>query len=727
MLSNTTLIGATTQGTTFADIIINNVNSVAEGAIQGFAQFVHDPKALRDTISLFSKAAAPKKFADAIMLRRIEVQKLDDIWSFPLNTAATNTCPLPWTCVEANCRSQVQKVEFEFNIMRTVDFIGRNYIRLVLPAVDTTQVVDSTVGSTDNSLYMSNPDHVYLGAWHRDLVPRIISKVEFYPRSNAHKLFEYSGYDVFIHNILFGNKQKEMNDLMAGEDRFELCYDPYRVDGSAMGLASYKGVDVYKDYADPVGGKYSFAQTVARTEGQDGLIDYWQLDTTMDNEEFRNAYRRNVWYEAPIAKNYHARHSIHSRRMFHQKKELVIPLDILPFGHTLGASLPSAALSGECGFVKVTLYSDWFDRAFYLTKLSDIPPLHPIVNHKHYEASNKDPFGNTIPTEFEGWVNEASIGRFGDKKWTAAGGNNGTDGAEFTSPGNVILGDTKLLNNRENIIPMRLSTESSTGFITNGGIAALTQPTYGFKNTSGVVRQTTANTLSATSRNERLTDTTGRTQFIQKMSDVDKAYYNELKEEIGVKLMQSGYMTLPCVREFLSKLPNIYLTTEWDDKDRYINDQTFDINNDLYIQAICVWFIPTDSNGIESMRVYPCHMIDHELPICAGIEFANENSQGTSLFTWDLLNMLTPAQMGMNPLIENIGMISFTPRLYSDHFPYGYYDSNINGYIKARLVQGEGNENIGTAVNMRQGYFKVISIGVNGVASVNLNLFRLVF
>ena len=83
MLSNTTLIGATTQGTTFADIIINNVNAVAEGAIQGFAQFVHDPKALRDTISLFSKAAAPKKFADAIMLRRIEVQKLDDIWSFP--------------------------------------------------------------------------------------------------------------------------------------------------------------------------------------------------------------------------------------------------------------------------------------------------------------------------------------------------------------------------------------------------------------------------------------------------------------------------------------------------------------------------------------------------------------------------------------------------------------------------------------------------------------------
>lgn len=38
MLSNSTQIGATTQGTTFADIIINNVNGVADGMIQGFAQ-----------------------------------------------------------------------------------------------------------------------------------------------------------------------------------------------------------------------------------------------------------------------------------------------------------------------------------------------------------------------------------------------------------------------------------------------------------------------------------------------------------------------------------------------------------------------------------------------------------------------------------------------------------------------------------------------------------------
>jgi len=35
MLSPTTQIGATTQGTTMADIIINNINGVADGIIQG--------------------------------------------------------------------------------------------------------------------------------------------------------------------------------------------------------------------------------------------------------------------------------------------------------------------------------------------------------------------------------------------------------------------------------------------------------------------------------------------------------------------------------------------------------------------------------------------------------------------------------------------------------------------------------------------------------------------
>ena len=743
MLSNSTQLGATTNGTTFADIIINNVNSVAEGTIQGFAQFVHDPKALKDTVSLFAKAAAPRKFADAVVLRRIETQKLDDIWAFPLNMSCPTTAPLPWTIVEASLKSQMQKVEYEFNIMRTVDFVGRNYIRLVLPQVDCSAIVDS---ATTNETLMSDPAHMYLGAWHRDLIPRLIEKIEFYPRSNAHKLFEYSGYDIFVHNVLFGNCHKEMNDLMSGEDKFELCYDPYRVDGSALGLASFKGIDAWADYekdTDPAkvttaAGVTTFKATAQGTVygAKDNIIDYFQLDTTMDNEEFRNVYRRNVWYEAPVAKNYSARHSIHSRRMFHQKKEITIPLDILPFGYSIGASLPSAALSGECGFIRIKLFADWLDRAFYLTKVSDVPSLHPIVNHKHYAQNDTTPEGFKLETATDyriGWVNERSLGRFGDPYFEVAAAKGADDFdsvTKFSTPGNV-LNTPAGFNNRENIVP---TTVSFAG-IANGETKLINGQVYNKANAklkrkgnwSGVVRESTTADLSAVQRGERLTDYTGKSSFIHKFSSVDPTLGNQIKDELGLKLLQVGYQTLPCIREFLSKLPNIYITTEWDDKTLTESTQNFDINNDLYIQAIVLWFVPQDANGIESMRVYPCHLIDHELPIIAGLKLVNEQSQGTTVYDWHQLNIVNIAQMNLNPLLDNMGLISFSPTLTANTFPHAYYDSNINGYLKAQFLSGEGDYGIGQPVNMRSGKVKIFSIGINGVALVNLSVFRLIF
>ena len=760
MLSNSTQIGATTQGTTFADIIINNVSGVADGVIQGFAQFVHDPKSLKETVSLFSKAAAPRKFADAVVLRRVETQKLDDIWQFPLNMSCPTTTPIPWTLVEASVKSQVGNTSWEFNLMRTVDFIGRNYIRIVLPSVDCTQITDTATKAAAVSV-MSDPDHIYLGAWHRDLVPRLIQSVSFYPRSNCHKLFEYTGYDIFVHNILFGNAHKEMNDLMAGEDKFELCYDPYRVDGSAMGLASFKGIDNFKEYGyDAVvtggdGFQKATVYTGDATADSDQVIDYFQLDTTMDNNEFRNVYRRNVWYEAPIAQNYHARHSIHSRRMFHQAKDIVIPLDILPFGYSIASSLPSAALSGECGFIKITLWDDWLDRAFYLTKLSDIPSLHPLVNHIHYQNGDRTPQGDKLGEEDPriGWVNERSLGRYGDPLFEAAMediGETEKDGdkyseqfnskIKFSQPGNILNGPVGI-EARENIVPTRVSFKSTNlneipdgkaglyRATPNRGLAAKGHANIAHKNLwNNVSRTSTTNDWTSESRNDVLTDAdTSKSSFLHKLSVVDQSYYSTVREAIGVKLLQVGYQTLPCIREFLSKLPNIYITTEWDDKDFSVNDQTFNINNDLYIQGIIMWFIPTDNNNCESMRVYPCHMIDHELPLIAGLKLINEQSQGTTIFDWSTLNVLNPAQMNLNPLIENMGLISFSPALSSNSLPYAYYDSNISGYLKAELKNGENGTNIGTAVNLKQGYIKIISIGINGVASVNLNLFRLIF
>jgi len=774
MLSNSTQIGATTQGTTFADIIINNVNGVADGMIQGFAQFVHDPKSLKETVSIFSKAAAPRKFADAVVLRRIETQKLDDIWNFPLNLSCPTTCPLPWTIVEATVKSQTGNLAWEFNLMRTVDFIGRNYIRFVLPSIDTSQVADSSIDTTSDLL--ADPDHIYLGAWHRDLIPRLIQSVSFYPRSNCHKLFEYTGYDIFVHNILFGNAHKEMNDLMSGEDKFELCYDPYRVDGSAMGLASFKGIDAYSDYEITdaegnvsrsyetayatakdacVSGPLTFATKTTNEDAGDSIIDYFQLDTTMDNAEFRNVYRRNVWYEAPVAKNYHARHSIHSRRMFHQAKDIVIPLDILPFGYSVASSLPTAALSGECGFIKIQLFEDWLDRAFYLTKVSDIPSLHPIVNHVHYAAGDYTPDGQVVAEDdpFCGWVNERSLGRFGDPAFTATRSSvDGTsadmakDGFEsvykYTTDG-AVLGTPVGFNNRDNIVPTKITFENPTSNrdmdVNESGVyrnSSAARPPIAHKghsnlqargNFRNMYRTSTSMQLTAAARQERLSSDKNGNMFLYKMSDIDSSYYNQIKETIGVKLLQVGYQTLPCIREFLAKLPNIYITTEWDDKDRSISDTTFDINNDLYIQGIILWFIPTDNNNLESMRVYPCHMIDHELPLIAGLKLINEQSQGTTIYDWSILNVLTPAQMNLNPLIENMGLISFSPSLTSNTLPLAYYDSNISGYLKCELKSGENGTNFGQPVNLKQGIIKVISIGVNGVASVNLNLFRLVF
>ena len=750
MLSAQTVIGATTQGTTMADIIINNVNGVADGIIQGFSQFLHDPKSLKDTVSIFTKTNVPRKFADAVVFRRIVTQKLDDVWNFPLNMSVPTTSPTPWAMLEATVRSGTQ-FEPEFNLMRTMDFIGRNYLRFRLPQVDTSNIRDSAV--LNGIPVMSDPDHIYLGAWHRDLIPRIINKVEFYPRSNSHKLFSYTGYDIYVHNILFGNAQKEMNDLMSGEDKFEICYDPYYVNGSATGLASYKGIDAFASYTvdDPLPNKGGFIvypteeKEELRENFQDGLIDYFQVDTTMDNYEFREFYRKGVWYETPSYKNYNVRHSIHSRRIFHQAKDITIPLDILPFGYSVASSLPSAALSGECGFIKVIVHENWLDRAFYLTKMSDVPTLYPLVNHIHYEAGDTNMFGDVLDADDPriGWVNERALGRFGDPKWVRSQTSSDEDDADqefrsktkYSQPGNVVGASTGN-HLREGIIPTRMGFDGvaadKRGLYRNypgvQGIAATTRN----GGTTPHARITTVNNwqnaqsrsttldINAIARNDRLSELDYH--FIHKMSDVDKAYYNIVRNDLSIKLLQVGYQSLPIIRDLLAKLPNIYITTEWDDQTRGINQTSIDINNDLYIQAIVMWFIPTDSNGVESMRLYPVHMVDHELPVIPGIKLINEQSQGTTIYDWETMNIVNPAQMKLSPLTENMGLISFSPTLTANTLPLAYYDSNISGYLKAHILNGEGSISSGTTVNLKRGNIRIITIGVNGAANVNLNL-----
>lgn len=745
MLAPTTQLGSTTQGTTFADIIINTVGGVADGNLTGFASFVHDPKALKRMVESFLTTKPPNKFADAVVIRRAQTQAIDDIWRFPLNMSVPTSCPLPWTLIEATVRTQQGNTSWEYNIMRTADFIGRNYIKITLPEIDTTRIRDSAINENN---YMADPEHIYLGAWFRDLIPRLIQQVSFYPRANSHKLFEYTGYDIYIHNILFGNANKEMNDLMAGEDKFELCYDPYRVDGSALGMSSYKGIDYYKEFQIDSNSKYlpSFTK-VNQIAGNDNFIDYFQLDTTMSGEQFREIYRHNVYYETPIAMNYNARHSIHSHRMFHRAKDIIIPLDILPFGYSIESSLPAAALSGECGFIKVTLFSDWLDRSFYLTKLSDCPALHPIPQHTHY-AENDAVYTGTDEkytakdAGLTNWVNPRSLGQFGNPEFSASSivddeTEQELNKRKYALPGNIVDGPSGI-ESRENIIPTAFNKDEIVGskiinYPTgrNGKVTSNRQfigqqqgVTPGFSKSPYYNVNRTPTSQDWKSAEPSLS----MFQFLHKLSTIDYSYYTSTMNSINVKLLQVGYYSLQCIRELLSKLPNIYITCEWDDQEKNINETSFDINNDLYIQAIILWFIPVDPvTNIESMRVYPCHMVDHEYPIIPGLKIMNEQSQGTCIYSWDMLNVLNPAQMGLSPLLENIGIISFSPRLAANTLPYAYYDQNVSGYCKVELKQGEGNSSLDNPVNLTSGKLKVISIGVNGCASVNLNVHRLIF
>ena len=83
--------------------------------------------------------------------------------------------------------------------------------------------------------------------------------------------------------------------------------------------------------------------------------------------------------------------------------------------------------------------------------------------------------------------------------------------------------------------------------------------------------------------------------------------------------------------------------------------------------------------------------------------------------------------MGLKPLLSNMGIVSFTPLMVPNQFPYAIYDSNLSGYITCKFVAPESTSGYNDFINMRRGKLKVVSIGINGVALVNLSLFRLVF
>lgn len=812
-------LGASSVGTTFPDVIVNYVDGTATKRIAGFAQVVHNPSELKTVADTLAQQEIPSVFADAVLLRRQELQQINDVWDFPLAASVPNTCPLPWTIIEATEKAALTNNRVEYNIMKTLDFNGRNILRLELPTISLFDINFNHL--TANANPKEQAQNMYLGAWHRDLIPRIVKQLAIYPRSASHELFVYSGHCIFIHNLIFGNERKEMNDLMSGEDKFELCYDPYRVDGSALGNNSFKGMDVYSVYNTPSASFNNFNVTSAKainsqamTQSADGFVDYYQRNDFMDIQEFNDIYRKNVYYEAPIAQNYNARHSIHSRRVIHMGRSIDVPLDILPFGHSLSSALSTAALAGEAGYLRVELYEDWPSRAFYCTKISNIAPSHPLVNHLHYEvgdtyrylnAANGESVGRITEdgdNQLVGWVHIDSVGRFGDSEFRRnAGVTTDSTGAMVADDSNVfntasaysmpqsVVG--KNVQNAENVIQGKLipgSTNPGTYTIpgsnqnaslrtgnrtmqsqaisgSNNGFFGVngTSVTSGYDNAlsftgvnasagyqfNSTIQRGVANYLNAQPivSNAATVDVNTllqsvlsensilNTAIIHPLIAIDSSYDLQVRNAIGVRLFQIGFQTLQSISELLTKLPNIYITTEWAERDFPITPlQNFDIsiNNDLYHIADVFWFIPKDNYGIESMRVYPPHMINHEMPLINTMRMQTQLDQGKMIYDWDMLNIVNPSYMGLNPLLENIGILSFAPEIHPNNFPLAYYDPNVAGEIRCTFEMGNNlaNNLVGAdrySVNLKRGILKVLTIGINGVVSVNLNLFRLVF
>ena len=128
-------------------------------------------------------------------------------------------------------------------------------VLLIIPAYNEEENILKTYNSIKlyNKKHKTNYDVIVINDGSRDNTESILVENKIPHVKLIHNLgiggavqtgYRYAyenGYDIAVHNIIFGNANKEMNDLMAGEDRFELAYDPYRVDGTALGNYSYYG------------------------------------------------------------------------------------------------------------------------------------------------------------------------------------------------------------------------------------------------------------------------------------------------------------------------------------------------------------------------------------------------------------------------------------------------------------------------------------------------------
>ena len=706
MLSFEDNIGAPIGTASIADFIVSGVNIAATTSSAGIISSLFMDKELKTSINNLSRYSTTYTIAKGTAVRQSILKTLNEKWKCPLATVVKPPILFPWTIHESPISRAESTTSKTFKFSHQCAFIGRMFLRIRLPRIDLSDFSDNSADAN------KTPEHTYVGAWHPDLAPRLISQITLGSKSNSYIVGQWSGQAIFVNTLLFQNDYKRLIDLAQGEDLCTFTYDPYRVDSSAMGMSSFVGVDETTNYnVDASNGQYTQISTVFNVG--DGFVDYYKYDSTMTSAEFVNAYRKNIWYENPVVSNYYSRHSIHSRRKVHEAFDIMIPLDFLPFGSTISRSIPSSALGSETGFIDVQLYSNWLERSFYLTRISDIAPNYSLVNHKHDATT--------------GFVDKTTLGK--------------TSTAE-TAPGayeddDAVLGGASTPNATESIIPI-LSEPLPTPTGENAQNPTVTGRYRGSYLTGQSLPYTTnisrSRNSSATSALDQVSDgrsNVDKTAFVITINSLNPTFAQSISARINFKLYQTSYSTYREFREIISPLPYVYFNFEYKESSYSIQENVtnFQLSSNSFDVALVFLVVPEDISGVPSYRVYPHQKIDHELPIMPGISCSTDSATATTTYDWQTMNITTPLNMGMkNELRENIGIISFTPCLTPYEHPYAVYDNNVLNGLNVTICEAtDTSTRLARRINIRNGRLYIIHVGWNGMVGSGMTIFKYLF
>lgn len=747
-------LGATNASVTFPDLIINAVTSVAGGGMQGFENVVFNPRQLIQQTNQFNSIPPTKDFTEAITFRNKYTKIISENYNFPFCSSLINAVPTPWalfqTTIDTNSNNN-----YVFNITRIPDFVGKNYIYFRLPAVDLPSSLPPTITDINNS-GVEVPSNRFLGAWHNDLIPRIIKNVIIRSKTSGHESYSYSGLDIWLHNIIFNNSKSKMFDMLAGQDQFELVYDPF-------------------DFSNIVNPYY---------QSNSQLV----INDVSVNNEFKYIYGK--YYENPVVRNVsRTGHSIHERRLRHEEFTLIIPLDIMPIGSNLQNSIPTAALGTDTGFISIEIHDDWFNRAFYLvnTAVSGMPvqqgtPLNPAYDTY---SGNLDVYNSVLPVNTNpitvattvqasdkadqvGAVALTGLSLLGDNANTNVP--SGTAGLSLP----VQIDDRFVPYNPEIFSAQQIKVATKYTAPSSGSVvmpsAARSAPAYNISvpndvlNVRSKLLDDTADAravaqpasylppeIAKSIQQTRFQEIAPRQDtcwngnwYLYAPKDIRSAsgnlssgsFFDLYKAKYSIKLLQSGYYMLNQIKDLLTKYPSLFLSTTWDSQEYDIDKiNEMKISNDAYIQALAFTFI-CDENNMEFYTIYPHQLVNAGFPMIGKMQITTETQQGTVINDWTTLNRIMPYQAHIEkPLPTNIGLFTFAPTLMESNFPLAFYDMNIYGSLTIKVSNGNEKfsytDSLGNPVNkianLKRGKMVVTSIGSNGLLVMNLAMTRLIF